>query len=299
VASGSSRYSPPKGAAGAADAAAAGGAAAVATDLTGEAVTPGRTTGTTNSSPAAAVATAAELRSQQQQRQDNLEQLSNELVEALESKVISLEDEVRHLKRENSRLRARATDRELLIEDLQQGLGPHAHPHPHPHPHSQPQPQHEHHNMSIGSGVVARNTAGISSIAGGGPSSSFTAADWRRIGQPPRTAAGVASVSGGGSSKPKLSAAMESSTLALHGVFTAVSDGHPDRIAESITGIIPPITKLCDRFVESASRIKQGLAGRLLSKLEELLRFDPAYDVDAIEECAYEMAKAVKVLVSS
>ena len=65
---------------------------------------------------------------------------------------------------------------------------------------------------------------------------------------------------------------MESSTLALHGVFTAVSDGHPDRIAESITGIIPPITKLCDRFVESASRIKQGLAGRLLSKLEELLR---------------------------
>ena len=54
-----------------------------------------------------------------------LEALSLELVDALESKVIDLEDEVRRLKRENLRLREQATDRELLIQDLRRNSEQH------------------------------------------------------------------------------------------------------------------------------------------------------------------------------
>ena len=298
-----------------------------ATDTSSDAVLPPASAAATAAAmdmlPRLAHATAAEPpQQQQQQQQPSLEELSTELVEALESKVISLEDEVQHLKRENSRLRLRATDREVLIEDLRRENAEQKRQMQLPQEHGGDTTSSE---GDGGGGARGgrrrerrrhRRQQGRDSGGGGGDESggglggaiASTITSTPHLPARANTFAATSSRLGSGgtgtgtgtgsSSKPKLSGGMESSTLALHGVFTAVADRHPDLIAASVTAVIPSISKLCDRFFESTSRIKQGIAGRLLSKLEELLRFDPAYDVDEIEECAYEMAKAVKVLVS-
>lgn len=265
------------------------------TSPTGNSAIAGEEPNVTNDDAAAAVGagapgasggsapTESELLQQGQARKANLEALSLELVDALESKVIDLEDEVRRLKRENLRLREQATDRELLIQDLRRNSEQH-----------QPRRYHVDDPYSSlpsrsGDRRAQSNSAGAPlPPAGGEAGAKGTAA-----------AISAAISAAKKAEKPKLTAVMESSTLALHGVFTATAEGNPDRISESVGAVIPAITKLCDRFVESSSRIKQGLAGRLLSKLEELLRLDPEFDKEDIEECAYEMAKAVKVLVSS
>jgi hypothetical protein len=175
---------------------------------------------------------------------------------SLESRCIQLEAEVKRLTLDNSRLRAQATDKDLLIgefKSLQDQRMLHARP-----------------NGPIHSTAEQRG-----SICGGGRGG------------------------GGSGGKPKVATAMESSTLALHGIFTAVQDNHPGRLLEAIEDAIPAITALSDRFVHSNSRLLEGLSGRLLTQLDELQSLDPTDDQDLIEELAYQMTKGVKVLVSS